>query len=198
MFRLISIAVVCTMLLIPIAGFSSNIITNGPLLIAVSFGLAYFVIPAYLLHIWPSSRRAKVKSMSDALWDGELRTTEHQVRAAVQIEEVEDEGLHFLLSTGDGRTLSLSGQYLYAPVECQVFPSEGVRVFTHSVTGQVYGVEAFGQPLDHWDVYDSSTMQQGQVHTMPALSDGEVHSMDMHDIVARMRLRLVTTSTPPR
>ena len=35
--RLIAIAVICTMLLIPIPGFSSNIISSGPLLIAVSF-----------------------------------------------------------------------------------------------------------------------------------------------------------------
>ena len=37
MIRLIAIAVICTMLLIPIPGFSSNIISSGPLLIAVSF-----------------------------------------------------------------------------------------------------------------------------------------------------------------
>lgn len=41
MLRLVTIAIVCTMLLIPIAGFSSNITSNGPLVIVVSFGLPH-------------------------------------------------------------------------------------------------------------------------------------------------------------
>lgn len=64
MLRLIVIAVVCTVLLIPIAGFSSNISTNDPLLIAISFGLAYVAIPAFLLQIWPALKGKKLKMAS--------------------------------------------------------------------------------------------------------------------------------------
>jgi len=194
MFRLIAIAVVCTMLLIPIAGFSSNIISSGPLLIAVSFGLAYFVIPAYLLRIWPSQKAKKLKSMSDALWDGELKTVEYKVCAVAQIEETEDEGLHFLVTTETGQTLSLSGQYLYGPVERKAFPSEGVRLFKNTVTGQLYGIEPFGQRVKSWPIYDPFTA--GQVQTELSIEDGQFYPMSIEEIISKLGLHPAESSTP--
>lgn len=189
MLRLFAIAVVCTMLLIPIAGFSSNMISNEPLLIAVSFGLAYLVIPAYLLHIWPARRAKKPKSMSDALWDGELQTDEYKICAAVQIEEVEDEGLHFLLATDSGKTLALSGQYLYGLVERRVFPSERVRVFKNILTGQIYGIEAVGQRLANWSIYDSFTY--GKVQSAITIEDGMFYQMSIDEIISKLGCRPV-------
>jgi hypothetical protein len=192
MFRLIVIAVVCTMLLIPIVGFSSNIISSGPLLIAVSFGLAYFVIPVYLLRLWPSQKVKKLKSMSDALWDGELQTVEYKVCAIAQIEESEDEGLHFLIATESGQTLSLSGQYLYGPVERMVFPSEGVRLFKNSVSGQLYGVEPTGQRIQSWPIYDPFTV--GRVQTDLTIEDGQFYPMSIEEIISKLGLRPAESS----
>ncbi len=41
--------------------------------------------------------------MQDALWQGELVTVEHQVSNVAQIEKMEDEGIHFLLTTESER-----------------------------------------------------------------------------------------------
>ena len=188
MLRLIAIAVICTMLLIPIAGFSSNIISSGPLLIAVSFGLAYFVIPAYLLRIWPAQKRSKVKSMQDALWQGELVTVEHQVSQVAQIEEIEDEGFHFLLTTERGDTLFLSGQDLYGPVERKNFPSQKVRVFTNRASGLRYGIEPVGPPLESWPVYESLNLEH--LRSSDTLEDGNYYRESIPELVAKLGLQL--------
>ncbi|HEV8357684.1 MAG TPA: hypothetical protein VGQ17_13105 [Gemmatimonadales bacterium] len=48
------------------------------------------------------------------------------VQDAVAVEEAEDEGLSFYLLLDDGRTLFLSGQYLYDPA-AQGFPGSVSR-----------------------------------------------------------------------
>jgi hypothetical protein len=196
MLRLIIIAVVCTMLLFPIAGFTSKIITNEPLLIAVTFGLACIAIPAFLLHIWPASEAKLRKSMQDALWDGELVTAEHEVRDIAQIEEIEDEGLHFLLAIETGQTLSLSGQYLYGPVERNEFPSRRVRVFANKTTGLIYGVESVGERIPSWPLYDSFTDEK--VNPDPMLEDGKLYPQSIADIASQFHWQLATPPSPAR
>lgn len=194
MIRLIAIAVICTMLLIPIAGFSSNIISGGPLLIAVSFGLAYVVIPAYLLHIWPARKRNNVKSMQDALWQSELVTVEHQISQVAQIEEMEDEGFHFLVATERDETLFLSGQDLYGPVDRKSFPSQRVRVFTNKVSGLRYGIEPVGQALESWPVYEPFNLEQ--MRSSDTLEDGKYYKESIPEIVAKFGLRLARPEAP--
>jgi len=177
------------MSLIPIAGFSDNVISNVPLLIAVSFGLAYIVMPAFLLHIWPARKQPTSKSMQDALWDGELSTREYRVLGAAQIEEVEDEGLHFLLSIDTGETLYLRGQDLYGPVDRRTFPSELVRVFTNRVSGLRYGVEPIGRAFQSWPVYTSITEQLAP--SVDPLEDGTLYKQSIAELVARFALRPV-------
>lgn len=193
MIRLITIAAICTMLLIPIAGFSSNIISNGPLLIIVSFGLAYIVIPAYLLHIWPAEPKLKQKlpSLETALWEGNLATTEYEVEGVAQIEEAEDEGFHFLVATKGGETLFLSGQYLYNLVDRDFFPSERVRVFRNRVTGMTYGIEPSGGHLKDWPTYEALSASQSSEEA--GLQDGRVYEQTIPAIVAQLGLQKVAT-----
>lgn len=193
MIRLITIAAICTMLLIPIAGFSSNIISNGPLLIIVSFGLAYIVIPAYLLHIWPANPEPKQKPLSieTALWVGDLATTEYEVEDVAQIEEDEDEGFHFLVATKGGETLFLSGQYLYNLVDREFFPSERVRVFRNRVTGMTYGIESSGRQLNDWPTYKALSASQSSDEA--GLQDGRVYEQTIPAIVAQLGLQRVAT-----
>ncbi|WP_426994526.1 hypothetical protein [Methylomonas sp. CM2] len=182
------------MLLIPIAGYSSNIITNGPLLIAVSCGLAYVVIPVFLLCLWPAQKAKQSKSMQDALYDGDLLTVEHEVQDVVQIEEIEDEGLHFLLAIETGDTLSLSGQYLYGPVERNEFPSRRVRLFTNKTTGLLYGIEPIGERIPHWALYDSFTDEAPNSDL--TIEDGKLYSQPIAEIVSQCRWQLATQPTP--
>ena len=180
------------MLLIPIAGFSSNIISNQPLLIAVSFGLSYVVIPAILLQVWPARKDKEFKSLQDALWDGELVTHEYEIRDIAQIEETEDEGLHFLIATETGETLFLSGQYLYGPVERHTFPSQRVRVFRHRQFNICYGMEPAGQRLTSWPLYDSFTEEKSEAHL--TLEDGGLYPQSLSAIIAEFGLKPVQST----
>jgi hypothetical protein len=56
-----------------------------------------------------------------------VRSTIYTIRDAVAVEEQEDEGLHYYLLLDDGRTLFLSGQYLYEPAE-DGFPWESFEI----------------------------------------------------------------------
>lgn len=196
MLRLIVIAVVCTMLLIPIAGFSSNIISNGPLLILVSFGLAYIVIPAYLLHIWPALPKRNPLAIEAALWEGNLATTEYAVEEVVRIEESEDEGFHFLLAIENGETLFLSGQYLYSLVDRGLFPSERVRVFRNRVTGMLYGIEPAGSALKDWPTYEALSVNHAREET--ELEDGRVYAQSVAAIIEKLGLKRLSPSTTER
>jgi hypothetical protein len=187
MIRLILIAIVCTALLIPIAAATSRIISSQPLLIAISFGLAYIVAPAVLLQTWPARRGKKSKSIGDALWDGELLTVDYPVSAVAQIEEMEDEGLHFLVAIDNVGTLWLSGQYLYGPVERGEFPSQGIRLFRNKATGAFYGIEATGQRLEQWVTYDP--VQGEPTEAGFELEDSKVYSQSIEQIAAALNLR---------
>lgn len=190
MLRLIVIAVVCTFLLIPVAAFSGRLITNEPLLIAVSFGLACIVLPAFLLRIWPAPKGKRSKPMQDALWDGELVTLAYEARSVAQIEEMEDEGLHFLVETDTGETLFLSGQYLYGPVERGVFPSEQVRIFKNKKTDLFYGLEPVGPPLASWTVHASFVAENAAPGFMP--ENGKLYARSIPEMVAALGLREAT------
>jgi hypothetical protein len=190
MLRLIVIAVACTFFLIPVAAFSGSLITNEPLLIAVSFGLACIVLPAFLLRIWPAPKGKQSKPMQDALWDGELVTLAYEARSMAQIEEMEDEGLHFLVATDTGETLFLSGQYLYGPVERGVFPSEQVRIFKNKKTDLFYGLEPVGPPLASWPVYAPFVAESTRSDFM--LENGKLYARSIPEIVAAIGLREAT------
>lgn len=190
MLRLIVIAVACTFLLIPVAAFSGSIITSEPLLIAVSFGLACVVVPAVLLRIWPAPKGKRSKPMQDALWDGELVTLAYEARSVAQIEEMEDEGLHFLVETDTGETLFLSGQYLYGPVERGAFPSEQVRLFRNQKTGLFYGIEPVGPRLASWPRYEPFTAENSASGFMP--ENGKLYARSIPEIVAALGLREAT------
>lgn len=190
MLRLIVIAVTCTFLLIPVAAFSGSIITSEPLLIAVSFGLACVAVPAVLLRIWPTPKSKRSKPMQDALWDGELVTLAYEARAVAQIEEMEDEGLHFLIATDTSETLFLSGQYLYGPVERGAFPSERVRLFRNQKTGQFYGIEPVGPRLASWPLYEPFAAENAASDFMP--ENGTLYAQSIPEIVAALGLREAT------
>lgn len=183
------------MLLIPVAGFASNVISNDPLLIAISFGLAYLVFPAILLQVWPSPKGKKFKSMQEALWEGELLTVDYEVHAVAQIQTMEDEGLHFLITIDMGQTLCLSGQYLHGPVERKVFPSEGIRVFKDKSTGLFYGIEPLGKPLDTWPVYDTFAAEGAKADF--TIQDGKLYTQSIEEIAATLALQAARQQDTP-
>ena len=130
MLRLAVIIGFCTLAIIPIAGFASNIIKNEVLLIAFTFGFGYVALPAMLLYVWPEP---SVPSMESALAAGDLVTTQYSAVKLVQLEHIDERGPYFLVETLE------------------------FRVFANRPTGLVYGVEPSGTPLESWPVYGEFT-----------------------------------------
>jgi hypothetical protein len=186
MFRFIIIAIVCTGMLIPIAGYSSNIVNKtSAFLIAISLG--YVCLPILLLNIWPEPKNRKFKSLEDALWNGKLLTTEYMACAVAQIEETEDEGLHFLVTTETDETIFLSGQYLDELVQNNKFPSERFRIFKNKDSGQTYGIEPIGKPLVNWSVFDPfASPQKVSVFFLDDLEDGMLYPESINTIIDKL------------
>jgi hypothetical protein len=121
-----------------------------------SFGM-YIAFPIVALRAWPTKVKAGLPSMSRALAAGELAEMDFDVSAAVALEESEDEGLHYFLQVAEDRTLFLSGQYLYEPVDAGRFPSTKIRLYWHRTAGITYGVQCLGTPLPPLSTVTAST-----------------------------------------
>lgn len=107
----------------------------------------YIAFPMLALRVWPAGMAASFVSMEQALEHGQLAQETFEVNDVVSVLETEDEGLHFFLAIEPGRTLFLSGQYLYQPTESGAFPSTRIRVYWNKQSGATYGVECLGQSL---------------------------------------------------
>lgn len=168
MIRLLVVAMVSTFLLIPIAGYSSNIIKNEILLIIVSFISGYVIVPAILLKLWPEREGInEVETLDLALEKGLIKTIEYSVDKVVEIEESEDEGLHYLMSISPDKTLSLFGQYLYPYGELDKFPSTKIRLFIHMGNNLCYGIECAGDKINEVDQLDPPTPEAWAAGVVP-------------------------------
>lgn len=175
MLRLAIIIGFCTLCLIPIAGFASNVIENEALLIAFVFGFGYVALPAMLLHLWPART---MDTMERALAAGNLVTTQY---SAVKLVELDDAGEYaFLAELADGRTLALGPDSLVDLVANGRFPTLQFRTFTHRRSTALYGLEPIGEPLQSWPVYGQfSEVLHGSV-------DGQIYDAPLDRLLARL------------
>lgn len=143
--RLIVIAICSVALFFPVFWLFQAVV--GPNWGAGIAAIAmYIAFPILAMKVWTGKRPSAI-SMLAALEDGSLVSADYEVDEVIVIEESEDEGLHFLLDIGQGRTLFLSGQYLYGPVESGRFPSTRIRVFWHAQSDLTYGVQSLGDRI---------------------------------------------------
>lgn len=77
---------------------------------------------------------------------GTVRSSIYRITDAIAVAEAEDEGLSYFLLLDDGRTLFLSGQYLYEPTD-QGFPWESFEVVTVASGDWVLRVVPLGPPV---------------------------------------------------
>jgi len=127
----------------------------------------YVAFPALALRLWRGKGPTRPPTMEQALARGELAQEEYDVNEVYAVEEEEDEGLHFYLAVGFNRTLFLSGQYLYEPVESGSFPSSKVRLHWHKTLGLTYGVECLGLPITPSRRLPPFTVEQMRATEMP-------------------------------
>lgn len=78
---------------------------------------------------------------------GYVNCTTYTITDAVAVEEHEDEGLSYYLLLDDGRTLFLSGQYLYAPADEDGFPWAVFEVVRVPIGGWVLRMVRHGPTL---------------------------------------------------
>jgi hypothetical protein len=125
--RFIVIAICSVVLFFPVYWLFHAVV--GP---AWGAGIAavamYIAFPILAMKVWPA-KPTPTTSMVAALEGGSLASADYDVAEVVEVQELEDEGPHFFMDVGGGRTLFLSGQYLDEPVRAGRFPSSRIRVF---------------------------------------------------------------------
>ena len=107
--------------------------------------------------------------------EGEVTVTRYEALDAIGVEEVEDEGLHYYLLLDDGRTLFLSGQYLYAPAE-RGFPWRVFEIVRIPSEDWVLAVVSRGDPLPPSHTRRPFTEDEMRRDSAPV--DGTVASLD--------------------
>jgi uncharacterized membrane protein len=78
---------------------------------------------------------------------GYVNCTTYTITDAVAVEEHEDEGLSYYVLLDDGRTLFLSGQYLYEPADEDGFPWAAFEVVRVPIGGWVLRMVRHGPAL---------------------------------------------------
>jgi hypothetical protein len=107
--------------------------------------------------------------------EGEVTVTRYEALDAIAVEEFEDEGLHYYLLLDDGRTLFLSGQYLYTPVE-RGFPWRIFEIVRIPSKDWVLAVVSRGNPLPPSHTRRPFTEEEMRDDAAPV--DGTVSSLD--------------------
>ncbi|WP_194868227.1 hypothetical protein [Pseudoalteromonas sp. PPB1] len=186
MLRLIIVAIVSTFLLIPVAGFSSNIIGNEVLLVVISCFIGYVIVPIILLRLWPAKPATlTLDTLQQAIEKGHITTIEYAISEVVEIEEYEDEGLHYLLSISSEKTLSLRGHYLYPYSELPNFPATIMRLFVHTENNLCYGIECVGSNLGSVRKVTQASNAAVDAEVVP--SDMEVIEKPISDVVSEIQ-----------
>jgi hypothetical protein len=131
---------------------------------------------AFVLGQWRARRQAARRAAARAREAAaEVEVTRFEVQDAIAVEEFEDEGLHFYLLLDDGRTLFLSGQYLYDPAE-QGFPWRAFEIVRVPGEFWVLSVTRQGDALPPSRTRRPFTKEEWERDAVPL--DGTVASLD--------------------
>ena len=143
------VSAVCTFLLIflvaslLVAFFPFGVVVRGAFAAATLGSVAWYV------RVQRKERRDladRVALTARELDAGYVQSTIYRITDAVAVEEQEDEGISYYLLLDDGRTLFLSGQYLYGPAE-DGFPWKSFEVLRVPPTNWVLRVVPLGPPV---------------------------------------------------
>jgi len=115
-------------------------IVPAAIVVAVTVSLAWYV---YVQRRERLSRRRSQAGIAREAAAGYVKSTIYTIRDAVAVDEHEDEGWSFYLLLDDGRTLFLSGQYLYEPVEAG-FPWSSFELVQAPVAGYTVRIAPHG------------------------------------------------------
>lgn len=115
--------------------------------------------------------------------EGLARVLRLRVVAAVQAEEVEDNGAAFYLQVEGGGVFFLVAQDLYGPVEERTFPSTEIEVALSARSGIVVSVKSLGKYLAPLGSPTRIPMRSEE----DLLEDGRFVDVSFDDLVPRLR-----------
>lgn len=132
-----------------VVAFTTLFLLPYPIVIRVATAAGIAAAVAWYVGIQRKARRQFAELAAGAEREaaaGVVRSTIYTIRDAVAVAEAEDEGLSYYLLLDDGRTLFLSGQYLYEPTD-NGFPWESFEI-VHVASGSwVLRVVPRGRPI---------------------------------------------------
>jgi hypothetical protein len=121
---------------------------------AIVTGTMFVMVPAVLI-VMNLGRKVRTDPtlFEDRLRDmearGQIVKTDHKAHRAFEVEEFEDEGLHFFVEVEDGGVLYLTGQYLYDyQPSPRLFPCTEFTVIQNKDKGWVEDVQCRGTALE--------------------------------------------------
>lgn len=153
---------------------------------ATAFAIGLVGLPTLVLVLW------KVRTpLEAAAVSGKLQVDSYMVECGIEVEETEDEGRHFFLGLADGRTLFLTGQYLYEPCESGAFPSSAIAINWNKASGYSLGVDSGGDriPVQIHPEFNISALQDGLPNDRQLFPDG------IDDVAARYGVTVAPADT---
>lgn len=165
------------------------VIMAGPLESRLSNSVATFLlILIFFLAIFVScvvfnerSQRWPYQTVEEMEEQGLIVSAEFRAKRAFQVEEYEDEGLHYYLELDDGGVLYLNGQYLYdyEPIDddpevnqARKFPCTDFVVKRHIIEGYVVEIVTRGTPFEAEEIAPSFSRSDYRLSTVP--EDGDI------------------------
>jgi hypothetical protein len=129
--------------------------------------------------------------------EGVVVSAEFRAKRAFQVEEVEDEGLHYYLELIDGSVLYLSGQYLYdhEPIDDdseidqeRKFPCTEFLIKRHRTEGYALEIVTGGIPFEAEEIVPQPSRKYYRFHTVP--EDGDIIHDKSYDQIKREWLNM--------
>jgi hypothetical protein len=165
-----------------VLGEPGNLAQAAALLVATAVGAL-----VYRRVTRPGWRSAGAGLARADLAGGVAEVVRYRARAALHVEELEDEGPSYFLELVDGGVLFLCGQYLYDGVENGSFPCEQMVISRGPQTRLLLDFACAGPKVPVVETFPGVDLDEWAGSSMP--DDGEVLERRLEDIRAERRAR---------
>lgn len=194
--------------LVALLGILGWLESGSPLIVFFGLSVFWFLLVAgsFVLFNMAGGRPSNTPSLEDYIRDlkeqGLLLTQDYSATRAFEVEEWEDEGVHYYLELTDGGVLFLTGQYLYdyEPTfddseinQPRYFPCTEFSVLRHKAEGYVVDIVCRGDVLEPELVAPPFDFKDFDNDLVP--EDGQIISDVSYDELKRQRTNPKTKQT---
>ena len=143
----ISLCLIWVLIMLVTLSFTRNLSSEINTMIC---GIEFLAVISAGMVILSKNKKEKSKSISEIrdelLSNGHLKEFTFRSYSFFQVNEVEDEGLHYFIDIGDGKTLYLNGQYLY-DIDDLNFPRSHIVIAYNDKDNYVFQVISNGKEI---------------------------------------------------